>query len=796
MHRREFSQAAAAMAALGLWRGQPAQAAGPSEAKTPPATPVALGANLSGLEWAAPGLRHSLSSAPNIHFTVPRKSDVAYLATCGFTKNRLPIQWELLQPMLPGTIANATARSLIGEPGAFHAGYASSITGLLDAHAASSTRCIIDLHNYARYADFIYQPDGSVTGLKAAPDPLLRPFTTDRSQIQRRIFALEKGATLTPALFADVWRRIATMWKGHPGLGGYGLMNEPHEMPERGSIVESKRGRDDLMILPVFMLAAIDAIRTIDKETPIYVGGNEWSSASSLATKNPGYPLKGAGLIYEVHAYLDRRSTGHAFDWDTESSDQKTGGLQGAPITRTTGRDRIRSAAEWAKAKGVKLALGEVGMPVDDPRWAESFRNTVDLALQNGVEVYSWMAGNHWPIRSNALGHAAGWHQNKTLEPLVYGVMKASAGIAQAMLFDDGPGHARAGTPVTITVYARGNLARPVRLAVAVKGGGKLSKEELTIPAGPNGQDSFSYLPADNQVAVLSYASLGQPSMPVPPPRKVFSLSDPVAHASTSLGDAAMAIIARYGACKWDMADGHTDYMLGAPSANGQVVRAVSDSGYGSSPGNAMEMLNWTNTETPAMGRMTLPVLRVANGRKSSVHQADTFGFWCKKSVPEAGVRPRPVNRVPYNIDERYFAVAAVGIAAKDSSGLVFQASDAESSPACELAFSDGRPVVRWEDAQGRKAELTSPDKLAPNRLAVLTFTCAPEAQALRVNSALVDSGSATFAPGYFSQMLLGWGFKNYYPQEGFTGHIYAVITGKGVPTTAELAILERYLRG
>lgn len=295
---------------------------------------------------------------------------------------------------------------------------------------------------------------------------------------------------------------------------------------------------------------------------------------------------------------------------------------------------------------------------------------------------------------------------------------------------------------------------------------------------------------------MLSYTSMGPPVVPVPPPRKVFSLNDPVAHASTSLEDAAMAIIARYGACKWDVADAYTDYMLGAPSGSGQVVRAVSDSGYGSSPGNPMEMLNWTNTETPAMGRMSLPVLRVANGRKSSVHQADTSGFWCKKAVPEADIRPNPVNRVPYNIEDRYFAIAAVGIAAKDSSGLVFQASQTEASHACELAFSNGQPVVRWEDAKGRKAELTSPDKLAPNKLSVLTFTCAPEDQALRVNSALVDSGKATFAPGHFNQMLLGWGFKDYYPQEGFSGNIYAVITGKGVPTTSELAILERYLRG
>ena len=793
MQRRKFSQAAAAMAAFGWLASPQAQPAGKGEAR---ASRPAFGTNLSGMEWAKPGLRHGLSSAPNIHFTVPRKTDVAYLASCGFTQNRLPIQWELLQPMLPGTVANAAARALIGEPGAFHAGYASHITGLLDAHGASGMRCIIDLHNYARYQDFVYQPDGSVIGLRAAPDPLLRPYTTDKAQIRQRIFALEKGATLTPALFADVWRRAAAMWKGHPGLGGYGLMNEPHELPERGGTVESKRGREDLMILPVFMQAAIDAIRAIDKDTPIYVGGNEWSGAASIAAKNPGYPLSGDGLVYEVHAYLDRRSTGHAFDWDQEASVGKLGGGQGTPITRATGRDRLQVALDWARAKDVKLALGEIGMPVDDPRWAESFRQTLDLALKNGIEVYSWMGGNHWPIRSHALAQVPGWYQNQTVEPLASGVMKAAAGIAQATLFDDGPGFARAGTPVTLTVQARGHLARPLRIAVKVEGGGRLDTEELTLPAGANTQVAFTYTPADNRVAVLRYAVIGQPGVQAPPPRKIFSLTDPVAYAATRLEDAALALMARHGACKWDLADAWTDYMLGKPAAAGQAVRAVADSGYGSSAANPMEMVNWTNLETPAMGRMSLPILRVAQGRKSSAHGPDTFGLWCKKAVPVPGMRPRPVNRVPYNIEDSYFAVAAVSIAASDSHGLVFQASHAEANHACELGFEKGQPLVRWEDARGQKVTLNGPDPLASGKLTVLTFTCAPEAQALRINSVLADSANARFAPSPFSQMLLGWGFRSYYPQEGFSGQIHAVITGKGVPSASELAVLERYLRG
>ena len=109
------------------------------------------------MEWTRYGMRYGPGTLPNVNFTVPRRSDVSYLKACGYTKTRLPIQWEMLQPMLQDTPANAAARDAIGQPGAFHAGYASYITGVLDAHAAVGTSCIIDLHNFCRYQDFLFQ---------------------------------------------------------------------------------------------------------------------------------------------------------------------------------------------------------------------------------------------------------------------------------------------------------------------------------------------------------------------------------------------------------------------------------------------------------------------------------------------------------------------------------------------------------------------------------------------------------------------------------------------------------------
>lgn len=755
---------------------------------------AAMGTNLSGMEWAAPGLRFGMSTMPNLDFTVPRKADIAYLAAGGYKKNRLPIQWELLQPMLHDTVANAAAKSMIGNSGVFHTGYESYITGVLDAHAAAGIKCIIDCHNYCRYQDFIFQADGSVIGLTAPEDSLRRPYTTDNTQVQVRIFALAAGATLKQSNFRDFWTRVAMKWHGHPGLGGYGLMNEPHDLPQPGGLVASDRG-EDLTIWPTFAQVAIKAIRAVDASTPIYVAGNGWDSAMAISTQNPGFPLAGTHLIYEVHMYLDAFSNGAAFDYDTEVAKNFSAGFGTIAIGPSTGLNRIKLATDWAKTKGVKLALTEVGMPIDDRRWQEMFKKTVTYAHSVDCEVYSWMGGSHWPIRNYAINHAPGWHQNKTLEPLVSGVLGTSAGRAHASLFDDGPGYAPAGTPVTITVYARGNLAAPLTLTVASNNGGTLSKSSLTIPTGPNGQDTYTYTSASNRVATLIYVSDGQLAGQVPPPRKIYSLSDPVAYAATSVHDAALAIIAKYSACKWELADGYTDFMQGVLAADGQEVRAISDSGYGSSPGNAMEMINWTNKDSAAMGTMAMPVMRVTNGKKNSDHTLDnTFGFWCKKSIPTANIQPNPTNRVPYNLEDAHFAIAAVSVPCAHNTGVVFQASQTEQLYTSELGFTNSQPQASWVDAHGQSVQLTSPTRLPIRTPSVLAFTSMPGSQTLRVNSAVVAKSSATFAPSACNQMLIGWGYRSYYPRDGFRGSIYAVITGKGKPSVDELEVLERFL--
>lgn len=777
----------------------PAPAPSPAPAPAPaPAAPASfvIGTNLASMEVAGGGLRYGGSTLPNVNFAVPRREEIAWLAANGYSKTRLPIRWEMLQPVLHDTNINSATRAILGNPGEFHAGYAAYITQVLDAHAAVGMRCIIDIHNYGRYTDFVYQSNGSVIGLVRPNNPLLHPFTTDATQVRTRIMALAPGATLTQSHYNDFVTKIAARWRNHPGFGGYGMMNEPFYMPRTGTIVESFEGDgQDLNIWPTYARSAISALRAVDPTGLIYLGGNNWNAAWLIATDNPGWPVNATNVIYDVHGYLDAFSNGNGADFDIEAARGYAAGVAVAPIDAQTGVARLRQAVEWARANGnQRLALTETGMPLDDPRWQESFTNLLNYARDNGVEVYSWAGGSFWYYRNRHINHIPGWHQNKTLEPAQSGPMKAAAGVARATIYDDGPGWAPAGASVTITVYSRGYLASPVTLRVASSNGGTFSKTTLTIPAGANTQDSYTFTPAPNTVATLSYSGTA-PNLP--PPRKVYSLADPVAYAATSLPDAAHAVMAKYAASKWDMADAHTDFVQGSPAADGQPVRAVSDSGYGSSVGNAMEMIVGINTEGgSAMGSYVPPVMRVVNGRRTAdFRAAGTFGFWCRKPYVVPGLNPNARNRTPYAITDPHFAIAAVSVPGS-TSGVVFQASSSEHVYATELAFDAGRPQAKWVDSAGNRITLTSPTAAAANAPLVMSLTSTAGSQQLRVNSTVLGTGGATFSPSLYGndQMLIGTGFTSYYPAEGFGGNVYAVITGRGVPTAAEMQVLERYL--
>ena len=155
-------------------------------------------------------------------------------------------------------------------------------------------------------------------------------------------------------------------------------------------------------------------------------------------------------------------------------------------------------------------------MPIDDPRWQEMFQRLVDYARANNVEITPWNGGSHWPLHNSPMHFVPGWHQNRTIEPAASGVLKKTANVQIATLFDDGPGYALAGTPLTITLYARGYVARPVTVSISSNNGGTLSTSTVTLPAGANPQATYTFTPAADRVTTLTYTVSG---LNAPPPR-------------------------------------------------------------------------------------------------------------------------------------------------------------------------------------------------------------------------------------------------------------------------------------
>jgi endoglucanase len=111
------------------------------------------------------------------------------------------------------------------------------------------------------------------------------------------------------------------------------------------------------------------------------------------------------------------------------------------------------------------------------------------------------------------------------------------------------------------------------------------------------------------------------------------------------------------------------------------------------------------------------------------------------------------------------------------------------------LAVSGGRAQARWSDVNGQSVVLDGPP-LVPGALAVLTLAAAPGRQQLRVNGVAAATAGAGLAGGPYGDLLIGWGDPLAGAGSAFRGHVYAVVTGRGEPSAAELALLERFLLG
>lgn len=319
---------------------------------TPASTPARLGATLFGVNLAGADFGAIAPSAGNpntvypgtngTEYAFPNARELDYYKSRGRQVFRLPFKWERMQPRLNGPLDAAHLRAM---------------DEVVDAAAKRRMLLLLDCHNYGRYN--VLAADGKTVVEHILGDVEL-PFSA----------------------FADFWKRMAQ----HYGSGtrnaailGYGLMNEPHDM---------RNGTN----WPRAAQAAVDAIRTVDKTTAIYVAGDSWSGAHSWRRANENLDIKDPAnnIVYEAHQYFDSNSSGvYARSYDEETKNINFGSQ--------TGVMRARPFVEWCRDKGKRGFLGEFGVPGDDARWLTMMDNFLAYLHANNIGGAYWAGGPRWP---------------------------------------------------------------------------------------------------------------------------------------------------------------------------------------------------------------------------------------------------------------------------------------------------------------------------------------------------------------------------------------------------------------
>ena len=305
----------------------PAPAPTPSPApvaQAPAAVPAAasctarVGVNLAGAEFGNAGDKYGWG------YIYPDNGTLDYFKAKGVTLIRLPVKWERLQPT---------------PMGALDADELGRLVDTLDRAKARGLSLVVDLHNYGRFGS-------DALGSTALPE----------------------------AALADFWKKMATALSANPAFVGYGLMNEPHDMPSATA-------------WPKAAQLAVDAIRTVDPAKRIYVAGDGWSSAQNWDALNPNLKITdpAGNFRYEAHQYFDKWASG------TYQSSYDADGAYPA-----LGAERLQPFVNFLKRTGAKGFIGEYGVPADDARWLAVMDNFLAAATGAGVDATYWAAGQWW----------------------------------------------------------------------------------------------------------------------------------------------------------------------------------------------------------------------------------------------------------------------------------------------------------------------------------------------------------------------------------------------------------------
>jgi len=301
------------------------------------------GVTLAGPEFGTqkPGFCAGDSGVFDRDYTWNSRQTVRWFASRGFGVFRIPFRWERMQPELGGALDVAEIRRL---------------KKTVDWIESCGGEAILDLHNFGHYT-----------------------FSTPNGPLE---VALEQEVggekPLTAAHLADFWTRISVVFSNTAGVKAYGLMNEPHDLPDGAWKLCSQ--------------AAVSAIRKRGDKTAVLVAGDDWSNSELWEQANgPNSWIDDPAnnFIYEAHCY---------FDYDA-SGEYKTGydrELWLDPDLTKRPQTRLQPFINWCRRNHARGLMGEIGVPGHEKRWEPLLRDAIALLDMAEIPSCYWAAGEWW----------------------------------------------------------------------------------------------------------------------------------------------------------------------------------------------------------------------------------------------------------------------------------------------------------------------------------------------------------------------------------------------------------------
>jgi len=201
------------------------------------------------------------------------EADINAIASWGFNSVRVALHYNLLT--LP-----IEEEPVAGENTWIEAGF-ERIDELMSWCTANNIYLILDLHA---------APGGQ------GSDAAISDYDIDKPSLWESELNRDKTVAL--------WGQLANRYKNEPWMGGYGLLNEVNWWPLDGSVLRA------------FFIEATQAIRAVDQNHIIFIGGNSWSNDFSGLT-----PPWDSNLVYEFHKYWSYNDTA-SIQWVLDMQNQ------------------------------------------------------------------------------------------------------------------------------------------------------------------------------------------------------------------------------------------------------------------------------------------------------------------------------------------------------------------------------------------------------------------------------------------------------------------------------------------